>query len=94
MMFHYRIEQMRYEWWVVSKDRWYFEGCSHPERLGRLEFPTLLWRQWTRPLANHLLEGKKMLGNGLATFFPSVVFWNVYHGQMQLMRTRAHKRVM
>ena len=61
MMFHCLIEQMHFEQWVVSRDRWCFEGCSHPERLEGLEFPTLRPRQRIRSLEKALVEEKMML---------------------------------
>ena len=61
MMFHCLIEQMHFEQWVVSKDRWLSEGCSHPERLGELELPTLGPQQRIRSLEIALAQEKKML---------------------------------
>ena len=61
MMFHCLIEQMRFEQWVVLKDRWFSEECSHPERLEEPEFSSLGPQQRIRSLEKALAEDKKML---------------------------------
>ena len=61
MTFRCLIRQTHFEQWVVSKDRWCPEGCSHPERLEGPEFSTLPPRQRIRSLEKALVEEEKML---------------------------------